>query len=566
MLQELSIRNFAIIDDLKIQFASGLTVLSGETGAGKSILINAINLVLGSRASAALIRTGCDAAELEALFRVSPRSAAARTMAVNGYASGEGLLIRRIISRTDSNRIYINGRLATIQQLGAIAENLASISGQHAHQSLLKEEQHLLILDQFGGLMPLRQTVCDAYNEMLPLIENLNRFKALKDRQAQHTELLRYQRTEIDSAALTEAEDARLEQERNRLKNRELLFQIVHQALEEVYSGQGSAAEKLTGVRKNLEKTGRVDSALLPGIDQLAQINFLIEELVDLFRAYLKTVETDESRLEAVEERLDLISKLKRKYGGSLKAVLAHSDAIARELSEVENIDEQIPATEKQLADCHGRMAGLVLNLSKRRCRTAKALSLKVEAELKSLKMAQTRFEVALHRVPSGDRTSAFLQVDGMQVFESGFDRAVFRIAPNVGEEFKPLTAIASGGELSRIVLALKSILAATDAVETVIFDEVDAGIGGGTAEVVGHKLLELSSHHQVICITHLPQIAKFGAQHFSISKRVVKGRTLTAITVLDESGRIEELARMLGGVDITATTRNHARELLKQR
>ncbi|MFO7688556.1 MAG: DNA repair protein RecN [Desulfobacterales bacterium] len=566
MLQELSIRNFAIIDDLRIQFAPGLTVLSGETGAGKSILINAINLVLGSRASAALIRTGCDAAELEALFRVSPRSAAARTMAVNGYASGEGLLIRRIISRTDSNRIYINGRLATIQQLGAFAENLASISGQHAHQSLLKEEQHLLILDQFGGLLPLRQTVCDAYNEMLPLIENLNRFKALKDRQAQQTELLRYQSTEIDSAALTEAEDARLEQERNRLKNRELLFQIVHQALEEVYSGQGSAAEKLTGVRKNLEKTGRVDSALLPGIDQLAQINFLIEELVDLFRAYLKTVETDESRLEAVEERLDLINKLKRKYGGSLKAVLAHSDAIARELAEVENIDEQIPATEKQLADCHGRMAGLALNLSNRRCRTAKALSLKVEAELKSLKMAQTRFEVALHRVPSGDRTSAFLQVDGVQVFESGFDRAVFRIAPNVGEEFKPLTAIASGGELSRIVLALKSILAATDAVETVIFDEVDAGIGGGTAEVVGHKLLELSNHHQVICITHLPQIAKFGAQHFSISKRVVKGRTLTAITVLDESGRVEELARMLGGVDITATTRNHARELLKQR
>lgn len=566
MLQELSIRNFAIIDDLRIQFAPGLTILSGETGAGKSILINAINLVLGSRASSALIRTGCETAELEALFRVSPRSAAARTMVAREYTSGEGLLIRRIVSRTDSNRIYINGRLATIQLLCTITENLASISGQHVHQNLLKEEHHLLILDQFGGLLPMRQAIFETYHEMLPLMEKLERLRALKKRRAQQVELLQYQSGEIESAALTAGEDDRLEQERNRLKNSELLFQTVYQAVEEIYSGQGSAAEKLAAVRKDLEKAGRVDSALSPGVDQLTQINFLLEELIEHLRNYLKTVETDENRLEAVEERLDLINKLKRKYGGSLDAVIAHSETISRELAEVETVDEQITATEKQLGGCHRRLAESALNLSQQRRKTAKALAHEVEAELKNLKMGQTRFEVALHRVPTGDRTSAFLQVNGMQVFESGLDRAVFRIAPNVGEELKPLTAIASGGELSRIVLALKSILAATDAVETVIFDEVDAGIGGGTAEVVGHKLLDLSAHHQVICITHLPQIAKFGTHHFSISKRVVRGRTLTAITVLDENGRVEELARMLGGVDITPTTLNHARELLKQR
>jgi DNA repair protein RecN (Recombination protein N) len=566
MLQELSIRNFAIIDDLRIQFAPGLTILSGETGAGKSILINAINLVLGSRASAALIRTGCEAAELEALFHVSPRSAAARTMDASGYTSGEGLLIRRIVSRTDSNRIYVNGRLATMQLLCTITENLASISGQHVHQNLLKEEQHLLILDQFGGLLPMRQAIFEVYHAMLPLMEKLERLRALKNRRAQQVELLQFQRGEIESAALTEREDARLEQERNRLKNSELLFQTVYQAVEDIYSGQGSVAEKLAAVRKNLEKADRLDSALSTGVDHLTQINFLLEELVDHLRSYLKTVETDENRLEAVGERLDLINKLKRKYGGSLEAVLAHSEAISLELTEVENVDEQITVTEKQLAGCHSRLAESALNLSHQRRKTAKALAHEVEAELKNLKMGQTRFEVALHRVPTGDKISAFLQVNGNQVFESGLDRAVFRIAPNVGEELKPLTAIASGGELSRIVLALKSILAATDAVETVIFDEVDAGIGGGTAEVVGLKLLELSAHHQVICITHLPQIAKFGAHHFSISKKVLKGRTLTAITVLDEKGRVEELARMLGGVDITPTTLNHARELLKQR
>jgi len=565
MLQELSIRNFAIIDDLKIQFAPGFTILSGETGAGKSILINAINLVLGSRASAALIRTGCEVAELEALFQISPRSAAARTIDAKGYTSHEGLLIRRIVSRKDSNRIYINGRLATMQLLCAITENLASISGQHVHQNLLKEEHHLLILDQFGGLLSQRQAVFDAYHEMLPLMDKLERLRTLKNRRAQQVELLQYQRDEIESAALTEAEDTRLEQERNRLKNSELLFQTVSQAVEEIYSGQGSVAEKLTAVRKNLEKAGRVDSALSPEVDHLIQINFLLEELVDHLRNHLKTVEMDESRLEAVEERLDLINKLKRKYGGSLDGVFAHSEAVSLELAEVENVDEQITVTEKQLAGCHSRLAELALNLSQQRRKTEKALAHEVEAELKNLKMGQTRFEVALHHMPTGDRTSDYLQVNGMQVFESGLDRAVFRIAPNVGEELKPLTAIASGGELSRIVLALKSILAATDAVETVVFDEVDAGIGGGTAEVVGHKLLELSAHHQVICITHLPQIAKFGSHHFSISKRVVKGRTLTAITVLDEKSRVEELARMLGGVDITPTTLNHARELLKQ-
>ncbi|MGB5421822.1 MAG: DNA repair protein RecN [Desulfobacterales bacterium] len=565
MLQELSIRNFAIIDDLRIQFAPGLTILSGETGAGKSILINAINLVLGSRASAALIRTGCEAAELEALFQVSPRSAAAQTMDAKGYTFHEGLLIRRIVSRTDSNRIYINGRLATMQLLCAITENLASISGQHVHQNLLKEEHHLLILDQFGGLLSQRQAVFDAYHEMLPLMDKHERLRTLKNRRAQQVELLQYQRGEIESAALTEGEDARLEQERNRLKNSELLFQTVYQALEDIYSGQGSVAENLTAVRKNLEKAGRVDGALSPGVDHLIQINFLLEELVDHLRNYLKTVATDESRLEAVEERLDLINKLKRKYGGSLDGVLAHGEAISLELAEVENVDEQIAVTEKQIAGCHSRLAESAVNLSQQRRKTAKALAHEVEAELKHLKMGQTRFEVALHHVPTGDRTTAFLQVNRMQVFESGLDRAVFKIAPNVGEELKPLTTIASGGELSRIVLALKSILAATDAVETVVFDEVDAGIGGGTAEVVGRKLLELSAHHQVICITHLPQIAKFGSHHFSISKSVVKGRTLTAIKVLDEKSRVEELARMLGGVDITPTTLNHARELLKQ-
>ncbi|MFZ0131758.1 MAG: DNA repair protein RecN [Desulfobacterales bacterium] len=566
MLRELSIRNFAIIGDLRIRFAPGLTILSGETGAGKSILITAVNLLLGGRASAALIRSGCEVAELEALFDVAPHSETARVLEAAGYASDEGLLIRRVLSRTDANRLYVNGRLATMQLLGAISENLAGISGQHAHQSLLKEDQHLLILDQFGKLLPLRQAVSDVYRAVLPLIDALGRLKTLKEQRARQVELLRYQHAEIESAGLLDAEDTRLEKERQRLKHSELLFQTVNQAVDEVYGGHGSLAERLTEVRKTLEKAERIDGTLAAGVEHLSQIDFLIEELVDHLRGYLKTVEMDEGRLEEVEKRLDLVNKLKRKYGGSIDGVQAHGEAVARELAEVENVDEQISLAEKRLADHHRLLAELAPDLSRRRQKTAAELALAVEAELKSLKMAQTRFRIELQAVPPTENTSAFLRVDGMQVFESGLDRAAFKISPNVGEELKSLTAIASGGELSRLVLALKSILAATDAVETLIFDEVDAGIGGGTADVVGQKLRDLSAHHQVICITHLPQIAKFGAHHFSITKKIVKGRTLTAIQELDEKGRVEELARMLGGVAVTPTALNHARELLKQR
>ena len=565
MLQELSIRNFAIIDDLKIKFSAGLTILSGETGAGKSILVNAVNLLLGSRASSALIRTGCDAAELEALFELPPESEAAAALADNGYPIEEGLLIRRIISRSENNRIYIGGRLATMQLLGAITENLASISGQHAHQNLLKEEQHLLILDQFGGLLPLRQAHADGYHQLLPQMERLNRIKALKSRQAQQSEFLQFQKREIEEAALADEEDAELEREHIRLKNSGVLYQAVYQAVEDFYGRQGSVSEQLSVVGHNLDKAARIDAGLIPRIEQLAEIGFRLEDLVADLRSYLKSVHTDDSRLDRVEERLNLINKLKRKYGGSLPGIREHLRAISFQLAELENLDDQIADAEKKLSTSHDRLAGLSNSLSKQRKVAAEVLAKKVEAELANLNMPQTRFEVAIRRVRADEQTATYLQLNDSQIFETGVDRVTFKIAPNVGEDLKPLSAIASGGELSRIVLALKAILAATGTVETVIFDEVDTGIGGGTAEVVGQKLSELACHHQVLCITHLPQIAKFGDHHFGISKQIIKGRTLTNIKPLDDTGRIEEIARMLGGMNITAATLNHARELLNR-
>lgn len=565
MLQELTIRNFAIIDDLHVKFFDGLTILSGETGAGKSIILNAVNLLLGSRASADLVRTGADTAELEALFQIAPTSGMAKIMAEHDYPVKDGLIVRRIISRSDSNRVYINGRLATIQVLNSITENLASISGQHAHQGLLKEDQHLLILDQFGGLMPLRQKVYDDFHDLLPVIEKLEELHKINDRQAEHLELLTFQKKEITQADITAGEDTELEQERLRLKNAEMLYQTVNQSIEELYSSGGSIVERLMEVKKNLERAGQVDSQLKIRAENLAEPVYHVEDLVEELRRDLTKIQPDEKRLEAVEERLDTLNKLKRKYGGSLIAVNSKLASIMQELAGVENIAQKISSVETQLSQLHAKLAEGAMTLSQKRKQTAKDLAKKVVAELATLRMSPADFEVLLQTIPAGERTHPNLTVDQHTINEFGVDRAMFMIAPNVGEALKPLTGIASGGELSRVILALKAILAQTDSVETVVFDEVDSGIGGRVAEVVGRKLCELAKHHQVVCITHIPQIAKFADHHFRISKHVSKGRTKTAITPLSKEERYKEIARMLGGEKITQATLEHAKEMLKK-
>jgi DNA repair protein RecN (Recombination protein N) len=565
MLKELSIRNFAIIDDLQIQFESGLTVLSGETGAGKSIIIQAVNLLLGGRASAEMIRTGADSAEIEALFDPSRKSPAVRTARELGYDAAEGLLARRVISRAEGNRVYINGRLATLQVLSALTENLASISGQHAHQGLLKEDQHLLILDRFAGLLPLRETVSALYHDLLPQLKKIADLKARRARQAELTELLEFQQREIAAADIHPGEDRELEQERLRLKNAEMLYETVQRGIESLYNGSGSTLEQLTHVRRDLEKMARFDPVLLPQSEACAEISYRVEELVEALRTYLKALDIDAGRLEAVEERLDRINRLKRKYGGSLETVLEKLLQSTADLAAIETIEAEIAAGEDHLRELHSRLETQAAALSQKRCEAAKRFTAQVARELARLKMSGTEFGVDLALVPRNPDADPYLAAGASALSESGMDRAAFTIAPNVGEALKPLASIASGGELSRVVLALKSILAATESVGTIVFDEVDAGIGGAVAEVVGHQLAELSRHHQVICITHLPQIAKFGDHHFRISKRVAEGRTRTTITRLTPDGRTREIARMLGGEKITRVTLAHARELLQK-
>jgi len=563
MLKELLIKNFAIIDDLTIRFEGGLTILSGETGAGKSIIINAVNLLLGSRASAKMIRDGFDSAELSAFFEIPEGSAAAAIMSENGYAPEDGLMVRRVITSSDRHRIYVNDRMATMQMLASITVNLASISGQHANQALLKEETHLAILDRFGGLLPLVQQVSDLHGDVMPLCRTLDTLQAKKVNREREMDLLRFQAAEIADADIQTGEDDALEKERQRLRHAAFLHQAVFSAIETLHGADGSILEQLGEVRKSLEKASDLDEGLAAAVQGVADNLFGLEDVTDALRSYLESLDTEAGRLEAVEERLNLINRMKRKYGGTLDALYQRREAIDAELAAIASIDEEIERIQAALRDYHGRLADHARDLSTKRQEVARRFTQSVEKELHGLKMAGTRFGIDFSQVGCSEQTPPWLSVDGHLVSATGIDQAVFMIAPNVGESLKPLSAIASGGELSRVVLALKAILAETDAVGTVIFDEVDAGIGGGVAEVVGKKLRALAQKHQLICITHLPQIARFGSHHYYIEKRVKNGRTTTTIRPMDQEERIREIARMLGGETITPTALEHAKAMM---
>lgn len=563
MLKELLIKNFAIIDDLNIRFEDGLTILSGETGAGKSIIISAVNLLLGSRASARMIRDGCDTAELSACFDVPETSTAAAIMAENGYEPKNGLLVRRVIACNDRHRIYINDRMATMQMLASITANLASISGQHAHQGLLREETHLSILDRFGGLLPLVRQITGLHGKLVPQARALEALKKKKDHREKEMDLLRFQAAEIADADITPGEDESLEKERLRLKNAESLHRSVFSAIESLHGADGAILEQLGETRKGLEKAAELDDRLMAGVQELSDHLFGLEDVTETLRSYLGTLDTETGRLESVEARLDLVNRLKRKYGGSVEALLQKRDAMEAELSAMENLDEDIQRCQTRLQELYDQLAELARHLSEKRKGVATAFAEAVEKELEGLKMAGTRFGVSFFPAPCGEHASPWLCVDNSLLSATGIDQAAFIISPNVGESLKPLSAIASGGELSRVVLALKAILAETDAVGTVIFDEVDAGIGGAVADMVGRKLEALSKKHQLICITHLPQIARFGDHHYYIEKKLQKGRTTTAIRPMGEEERINEIARMLGGEKITPTALEHARALM---
>ncbi|WP_022666938.1 DNA repair protein RecN [Desulfospira joergensenii] len=563
MLSELAIKKFAIIEDIRISFRPGLSVLTGETGAGKSIIIEAVNLLLGARASSDLVRTGEEAAELTAIFDLEPDSPAAEIMEQQGMDRTEGLIIRRLISSSGKGRVFINSRPSTLDLLKQVTRNLAGVASQHAHQGLLKEENHLELLDEFAGTTGLRNEIETLYQAIMPLKSEIEDLKKELEEKIRERDLIQFQVDEIQAAAIEEDEDKTLESLKERLMNAARIFEAVNGTIHEIYDQEGSVIEKLSGLKAGIERFSQADPDLGSAAERLESAVFDLQDLTHTLRDYSSSIDLDPESLERVDQRLDLVSRLKRKYGGSLESLFERYEAMTRTLDQTRDLDRQIQALEKKQKDLELVIIGKAGKLSEQRQKAGGRLSELAAGELEALEMGRARFE-PFFSTRKSDSPNDIVTPAGDKVFSSGLDRVSFMLSPNPGEDLKPLARIASGGELSRIVLALKAVLSKNQSLETLIFDEVDAGIGGATSEKVGLKLKELARRHQVICITHLAQIARFGNFQFRISKQVAKGRTTTSILPLEtREERVEELARMIGGTHITDATLAHARELL---
>ena len=553
MLKELSIRQFAIIESVRLSFDEGFHVLTGETGAGKSILIDALTMVMGGRASADYVRHGAKKAEIEALFEISGDHPVFGILEEMGLETEEELLvIRREITASGKSSCRINGNLVTLTMLRKVGRTLLDIHGQHEYQSLLRTDEHLEWLDAFGDqhLKDLRRQYEALYGEYKTLEKELERLTADERETARRMDLLSYQLQEITAASLVEGEDQELEQERNRLVNAEKLVKAAGDAFEELYA-EGRGGDSLRNALYHLEEIIRFDESVAPIFESVQSAVYQVEEAIRLLGRYRDELEFEPDRLNRVEERLDLIHRLKRKYGDTIESILAYAESVSGELEELRNRDENREKVKQRLDMVGEKLKNLADLLTSARKKAAKRLEQRMEAELADLNMANTAFRVAFEPAERG-------------FTPAGCDRVEFQIAPNPGEPLRPLAKIASGGELSRLMLALKTIFIDVDPIDTVVFDEIDTGVSGRAAQSIAEKMAGLARKNQVLCVTHLPQVACMADHHYLITKEVSDQQTRTRVERLDEDGRATELARMLGGVEVTATTRRHAEEMLR--
>ncbi|MGE5790096.1 MAG: DNA repair protein RecN [Syntrophaceae bacterium] len=557
MLKELGITNFAIIDRLNLAFHDGLNVISGETGAGKSILIGAIGLLLGDRASSDLIRSDEDSAIVEAAFDIGPYKLLQTKLHAMGFRPGRELVVKRVVSRSGKNRVYIDGNLATVAMLGEISEALVNICSQHEHQALLDPESHIDILDEFGNLGAQRKAFASLYEGYQALKAKRDDLAAKNRNRAEREEFLRFQVSEIEKAALKTGEDLSLQEEKKILSNAVKLAELARESYEILYGKEESVLGQLSRVTGHIRETRRIDPNVKISEEEMKSLCIQLEDAARGLRDYLSKIPSDPSRLEEIDDRLEVLGRLKKKYGGSIESVLKTGQSLKSELDGLSNVAGEMENLEQELNLKKASLQVLGRTLSVERRRVAASMEKAVEGEIHDLMMEKSRFQVSFKEPQLDDEKAPLLH-------SRGVDHLEFYLSTNVGEQLKPLNRIASGGELSRIVLAMKKVLARAGSVGTVIFDEVDSGIGGATAEIVGRKLRDIARNHQVICITHLPQIASFGQTHYRVVKSVNDGRTRTDVRSLAEDERLEEITRMLGGVEVTDKTRAAAKEMLK--
>lgn len=536
MIRYLAIRNLAVIESVSVEFEQSFNILTGETGAGKSILVEAVSLLLGGRASQDLVRTGEALATVEAIFE----------------SNGEEIVVRREITAQGRSRAFISGALATAAALKELSNRLVELHGQHEHQQLLDPEQHLLVLDAWGGLAARQEAVASAFATVKGLRAQLDRVRMDSRERAARLELVEFQLSELTKANLKAGEDDELATERQVLRSAETIRRLCAEGYAELYESEQSVLTGLGHVWKRVGELAALDARFTPHLEHRDAIKAQLEDLAFALRDFADGIDLTPGRSERVEERLALLERLKRKHGPTLEDVIGRRDALQAEYEALGGGGATAAVIEEQLDAASADFLRQAQSLSNARRAAAARFAKALEKELAELAMEKTRFEM---RWSSSDEPSRWS--------ERGIDAGEFFLSPNPGEDLRPLARIVSGGELSRVMLAIKTLAAGDNPEKTLIFDEVDAGIGGRVATVVGEKLRALGDKFQVLCITHLPQIAAAGATHFHIEKRQRGGRTVTSVARLADPERVEEIARMMGGGDAVDQARSTARELL---
>lgn len=556
MLAEITIRNFAIIDRLDVEFAPGMTVLSGETGAGKSILVDALNLILGDRADAQAVREGAARAEISARFVLDDAPAARDWLVereLDDPESQQGeCVIRRIVASEGRSRCWINGALMPARELRELGERLVDIHGQHAHQSLLRRSAQRALLDEYGEYPDTRRVLADAADTLRATREEIARIEQVDDAGGLRIDLLRYQVNELEALDLGAEELVALEAEHRRLASAERLIGDGQQALSLLFEAEDRAAtDQLGGAERLLRDLADIDPGFAPILELVTGARIQAQEAVDSLRQHVDTLDIDPQRFRDVEQRLGSIQDLARKHHCAPVELPALAGQLATELESLENADARLEDLKTDEATQIKAYRNAAAALSAKRREAAAQLGTAITAIIQSLGMPEGAFSVRV-TAEAHERVSA-----------TGTDEIEFLIAANPGQSARPLERVASGGELSRISLAIEVVAAKRTRVPTLVFDEVDTGIGGGVAEIVGRQLRELGATGQSLCVTHLPQVAAQAAHHLYVSKHVANGTTATRIARLDDSARVEELARMLGGVELTAQTRAHAADMI---
>lgn len=565
MLAHLTISNIAIIDRLQLDLAPGFNVFTGETGAGKSIIIDAVSLLLGGKADTNLIRSGTEKAIVEGVFGIRPEAFPSALREEIGWESAEeGLILSREISRSGRGLARINGRLLPLSLLKEVGQRLVDIHNQGEHLSLLRVREHLGFLDRFAGLWPKREKLAEEVGKLHTLRRELQKLQGDERELARRVERLNFQIQEIQAAKLRPGEDEELKQEHTILANAQRLIAETNSAYEALYGnsqGEKGSLDLLAEVGQTIRDLEKIDPQLGKEREVWEDVHTRLTDLARAIRDYRDRIDYRPERLTEVEERIDLIYNLKRKYGETIPQILTFADEAQKELEGITHRTKRITELEAEEKELLARIAEMAGELSRARKEAALRLSKAIEEELAQLQMEKARFQVEISHRPAEDG----VVLDGQRLaFDAtGIDTVEFLVSPNPGEPLKPLAKIASGGETSRLMLALKTVLVAADRTPSLIFDEIDAGLGARAGEVVGGKLWSLTSTHQVLCVTHLPQIAAFADAHFRVRKEVVKGRALTRAEPLEEKARLGELALMIGAK--SAAVQESAREMYQR-